>query len=344
MKTIREMSIAAQREALTIIGEMKAGSRSTGIDWADDIQAGSVTVQEMIGTGDGAQDFLEKTTYDAYQGREAVELLYKDIYSTREDATFPKVMTAKEYGPVQVVFVEKLEGEEVKFGELGPGQEKTVRFHTYAAGLEWSEDMVEYNEFWSLTDASIAFGENYNKLLNHLHLYPIISGSYTTTGGGDQGQKTAQKEGTAQLIAWNSNLITTLERVRTVLPKGSIVLHNSSDSVYFERQIATDLLDDQGTPGPVKRWWSTLNFVEYDGEEVQVGDKTYTYGGVPAGFIFVIVPKRNFIEYIKHDLRIDSGRADISRLIVDQMVGRARRAVFAALGGVNGAVKVDIRA
>lgn len=340
---IRELSAKAQKEVLAIIGEMQAGKRTEGIAWGDDVAAGKVTIQEMIGTGDGTQDFLEKTTYDAYQGRENVALLYKEIYSTREDATYPKVMTAKEYGPVQVAFVEKLEGGEVKFGELAPGTEKVVRFHTYAAGLEWSEDMVEYNEFWSLTDASIAFGENYNKLLNHLHLSPIITASYTTTGGGDAAQKAAQIDGTAQLIAWDTNLINTLETAFAVLPKGTILLINSADSVYLERQIATDIFTD-GTAGPIKRLFSTLKLVAYDGAEVQVGDRVYNYGGVSSGYAYLIVPKKNFIEYIKHDLRIDSGNADLSRLIVDQMVGRARRAVFSAVGGRDGCIKIDIRA
>lgn len=341
---IREASVKAQKEALRVIGEMQSG-KSQGIQWGEDVESGKATIQEMIGTGDGAQDFLEKTTYDAYQGRENVDLLYKEIYTTREDATFPKLLTAREYGPVQVVFVEKFEGGEVKFGELAPGTEKVVRFHTYAAGLEWSEDMVEYNEFWSLTDASLAFGENFNKLLNHLHISPILTANYVTTGSTDESQKTAQKDGTAQLIAWDTDFISTWERALTVLPAGSIVLRNSSDTVYMERAVAQDLLDNQtGTPGPVKRIFSTYKFIDYDGEEVQVGDRTYVYGGVPAGFVFIVVPKKNFVEYIKHDLRIDSGNADVSRLIVDQMVGRARRAVFAAVGGKNGAVKVDIRA
>ncbi len=122
-----------------------------------------------------------------------------------------------------------------------------------------------------------------------------------------------------------------------------MVLQNSIDSIYLERQIATDILTD-GTPGPIKRKFSTLTFIPYDGEEVQVGNRTYTYGGVTAGFLHLVVPKKNFIEYIKHDLRLDSGNADLSRLIVDQMVGRARRAVFAAVGGRDGAVRIDIRA
>lgn len=340
---IHDISIKAQKEALKVIGEMKAGT-SAGIQWSDDVAAGTATIQEMIGTGDGAQDFLEKTTYDAYQGREAFPLLYKEIYTTREDASFPKLMTAREYGPVQVVFVEKFEGGEVKFGELAPGTEKVVRFHTYAAGLEWSEDMVEYNEFWSLTDASVAFGENYNKLLNHMHLSPIITGSYTTTGGTVEAKKLAQKAGTAQLVAWSTDFVTTMEAAMAILPAGSIILHNSSDAIYFQREVAKDLLDTVGTPGPVKSKWGTYKFIPYDGEEVVVGDRTYVYGGVATGFIYVITPKKNFVEYIKHDLRIDSGNADISRLIVDQMVGRARRAVFAAIGGKTGAIKVDIKA
>lgn len=340
---LKELSAKAQREALTVIGEMKAGKRTEGIEWGDDLVSGKATVQEMIGTGDGASDFLEKTTYDAYQGREGVALVYQDIYRTREDTSFPKVMTAKEWGAVQVVFVEKLEGGEVKFGEMGPGTEKVVRFHTYAAGLEWSEDMVEYNEFWSLSDASIAFGENYNKLLNHLHMSPILTATYVTTGGTAATQSAAQKAGTAQLVAWSTDLITTLQRAFEVLPKGSILVHHSSDSIYIEREIAKDLNTDN-TTGPIKRKFDTLKLVPYDGDTVEVGNRVYTYAGQTAGFAHLVVPKRNFVEYIKHDLRIDSGDGDLSRLIVDQMVGRARRAVFAAVGGVDGAVRIDIRA
>lgn len=341
---MHEASFKAQAEARRVIGEMKAGSRTEGMTWAEDIQTGKVTLREMIGTGDGVQDFLEKTTYDAYQGRENVPLVYKDIYSTRENRAFPKVMVAKEYGAVQLVFVEKLEGGEVKFGELGPGTEKVVRFKTYAAGLEWSEDMVEYNEFWEVTDRAQAFGENYNKLLNHLHMSPILTANYTTTGGDVNAKREAQRNGTAQLIPFDTSLVKTWETVMRVLPRGAIVLINSIDRIPVERAIATDLLDDQGTPGPVKRQFQTYSIMEYDGDEIEVGKHRYTYAGVPAGFAIVVVPKRNFIEYIKHDLIIDSGNPDLSRLIVDQTVGRARRAVAAAVGGQDGAVKVDLYA
>jgi hypothetical protein len=55
---------------------------------------------------------------------------------------------------------------------------QVVSFVTYAAGIEYNEDIIEYNQTWKVTEVAIAFGEAYNKLLNHIHLYPIISGSY----------------------------------------------------------------------------------------------------------------------------------------------------------------------
>lgn len=342
---IQKALVEAPQAAKTVIAEMKAGSRDTGLEWGPAIINGEATVKEMIGTDDGASDFLEKTTYDVYQGREAVELVYKTIYSTREDANFPRLIRAKEYGPVQVVFLEKFEGGEVRFGSLAPGVEKVVEFKTYAAGLEWSEDMVEYNEFWSLTDAGLAFGEAYNKLLNHLHLGPIVTGTYVTTGGGIAAQKAKQEDPdtpAAQLVAFDTDVKTTLQNAFDVLPLADYALINSGDSDYLEREVAKDLLDDD-SQGPVRRRWDRISKVIYDGSTVDVDERTYTYDGVDAGFVYLLVAKRQFTEYIKHDLRLDSDDGDLSRLIVSQLVGRARRAVFAGLTGKYGVIKVDIR-
>lgn len=333
--------------AKTVIAEMKSGKRTTGLEWSEDLGAGKTTLKEMIGTDDGAREFIEKTTFDVYQGRESVPLLYKGIYRTQTDANFPKTMTTEEFGPVEVVFLEKLEGEEVVFGTLGAGVEKVVRFVTYAAGIEYDEDILEWNQTWRVSEISVAFGESYNKLLNHIHLYPIVAGSYTTTGGGLAAQKTAQEGtysagGTAQLIAFDTDVATTLRNALSVLPRGTIILANTADAYKLEDAIAGAMLAD-ASPSVVKRTLNAANIIFYDGDEVTVGEKTYTYTGVTAGYCYLIVPGgRNFREYIKHDLRVDSGDGDLSRLILSQVVGRARRAVLATLGTKYGAVKVDI--
>lgn len=337
---------AAEAEVLakSVIKEMKDGKRSTGLEWADELANGKTTIKEMIGTDDGAREFIEKTTYDLYQGRESVPLLYKPFYRTQTDSNFPKTMTTEEFGPVEVVFLEKLEGEEVVFGSLGPGVTKVVSFVTYAAGIEYDEDILEWNQTWRVSEISIAFGEAYNKLLNHIHLNPLIGGSYTTTGGGLAAQKVAQEAGTAQLIAFDTDVATTLRNALTVLPRGTLILANSADQFKLEDAIAGSMLAD-ASPSQVKRVLNPANIVYYDGDEITVGEKTYTYTGVTAGFIYLVVPGgRNFREYIKHDLRVDSGDGDLSRLILSQVVGRARRAVLAALGTKYGAIKVDIAA
>jgi len=341
---LQEVSEKAVSQAQNIISEMKAGKRDKGIDWSKDVLEGKVTIKEMIGTDDGSEAFVEKVTYDLYQGRENVPLLYGPIYTTKTDANYPKTLTAEEYGPVQVVFLEKLEGGEVKFGDLGPGETKVVTFHTWAAGIEYNEDMVEYNQTWKISEIGIAFGEAYNKLLNHLHLYPIISGTYVTTGGGLAAQKAAQEDGTAQLIAWDTDLETTLRNALTVLPRGTILLINSADQFVIEDAIAGSLYADNATPSIVRRKLLPSNIIIYDGDEVEVGGKTYEYTGVTAGYAYLLVPKKNFTEYVKHDLRVDTGDGDLSRLVLDQVVGRSRRGVLTALGGKYGAVKIDIAA
>jgi len=334
----------AASKAESIIKEQKA------LDWSEEVKAGKVTIKEMIGTDDGAREFIEKTTYDLYSGRENIPLLYKDVYSTISDSNLPKTLTEEEFGPVQVVFLEKFEGGEVKFGVLGPGTEKSVSLHTYAAGIELSEDMVEWNQTWRMSEVGVAFGEAYNKLLNHLHLSPIINGTYTTTSGGLQAQKAAQEgdpvkgtAGIAQLIAYSTDLPTTLRNALTVLPRGSILLINSADRYAIEDAIAASMYADT-SPSVVKQRMNAANIIEYDGDSVVVGGKEYLYPGVTSGYAYFIAPKRNFREYIKHDLRTDSGDGDLSRLIVTQMVGRARRGLLASLGGKYGAVKIDIAA
>jgi hypothetical protein len=334
----------APETALKIIQEMKDGKRETGLDWGDDIRTGKVRINEMIGTDDGSREFIEKITYDLYSGRENIPLLYKSIYTTIQDSALPKTLTAEEFGPIQVVFLEKYEGGEVKMGALGAGVEKVVNIVTWAAGVEYNEDMIEYNQTWRISEIGVAFGEAYNKLLNELHLSPIIDGSYTTTGGGLTAQKAAQKAGTAQLIAFNTDIKTTLRDAISVLPAGTILLINSSDRFAIEDAIYGSLYADNATPSVVRRKLNPVNIVEYDGEEVEVGGKTYTYTGVTAGFCYLIVPKVNFKEYIKHDLRVDSNDGDLSRLIVSQVIGRARRGVLAGLSGKNGCIKVDIAA
>jgi len=336
-----KLQVISEMAALTAMKKIKAGE---SIGWHPDFATGKVTIAEMIGTDDGSREFIEKVTYDAYQGRENVPLLYKPLFSTKSDPNFPQTMTAKEFGPVEVVFFEFNEGGEVVFGSLGPESEKVVSITTYAAGLEYSEDMEVYNQTWRISDIGAAFGEAFNHLLNHIHLSPIISASYTTTGGGLSGQRTAQYEGTAQLIAWSTDLKTTLTNAIQVLPRGTKFLINSFDRFAMEAALAAAMYQDNSPTALKSKFNPADAFIEYDGATLTLGKRTYTYTGVTQGYAYLVAPKRQFVEYVKHDLLIDGGVGDRSRLILNEMVGRARRGALVAVGGEYGAVKIDIAA
>lgn len=301
-----------------------------------------VTVAEMIGTGDVPTEFLETVQYNLEEGREQVPLLYKPIYTTTSQRDLPEVVVRKSPGSASLVFLRKLSGGEVVFGTLEPGEEALVRIYTWAAGLEFDEDFVEYNKLYDISRLSRVFGQNYNKLLNHLHLGPFTTGSFTTTGSTVAQQKAAQEAGTAQLIPAQVNLADTFRRALEVLPAGTIVLHNSADTYTIEDAIAGDYLSDDRTPSSAKRRLEASNFIVYDGTSITVGGKTYDYDGVEPGYAYLITPKQNYEELEKHDLITDTREGSFTRLIMTQIIGRTRRGVFAAHGGAEGAVKIDL--
>jgi len=337
MKTITQLGIDAQ---LAVVQEMRETGSVPVMEFAP-----QAVISEMLGTDSGPSEFVEKVTYSSYQGRENVPLLYGSIYRTVSDSNLPKSLTEEQFGPLQAVFLQFFEGGEVKFGALGAGTTKTVTINTWTTGMEYNEDIVEFNETWKVTEIAVAFGEAYNKILNHLHLGPIISGTYVTTGGGIAAQKAKQEEvdgtGAAQLIAFNTDIATTLQDAITVLPKGTIMLINSADENRIDEAIAGAMYSDY-SPALVKRKFASITKVVYDGDSAVVRKKTYDYAGVTVGEAYLLVPKQNFVEYEKHGLRVDSNDGDLTRLVLSQVVGRTRRGVLAALSGKTGAIKIEL--
>jgi hypothetical protein len=58
----------------------------------------------------------------------------------------------------------------------------------------------------------------------------------------------------------------------------------------------------------------------------------------------LVSKSRNFRELEKQDLEVNSGDADVSRLVLEQQVGETWRGVLCLLGGVDGVVKIDLTA
>jgi len=296
-------------------------------------------VREMINTSQGQMALLEKVRIDVAFGLAEIPLLYGPIYRRIAPAGgFPGgVFQVDDYTlQADVVFLEKFEGGEVEFGTLRKGAPQTGVIKTYAAGFEWTEDMIEFDRTWSIEENNRAFGRAYNALLNHLHLGPIIGYNYTS----------------ANLTAFNNtggsnveNIHLTLQDAyrKTVLPgtgprrTGTVLLASEADRFDIEAALLTPVNDAQGNPLPN----IPINtIIYYDGEEITVGDDEYVYPGVEPGTCFLIFPQRKMVELVHHDLRIDIGPPDISRLIEGQQVGRSRRNLFANIA--ESVEKVDI--
>lgn len=282
-------------------------------------------ISEMITTSQGAMDLLEKVRIDIDTGLADVPLLYQPLYE-RVDGPFPG-------GSVQIggdvlfdaniVFQQKFEGEEVVFGTLArAGAPSFVPISTYAGGFEWTEDMIEFDRSYEIGMNARAFGRAYNYLLNHLHLSPIIAGTYSGTNA------IAANSGNGSLVA------NTLVQFQTAYRNGAmavpqrvptVILANEADRFQIEDALLTPVLDTQGN---VLRRVPVDTIIYYNGATVTNGVTSFTYPGVTQGTCFFIAPRARLKELVHHDMRVDVGPADISRLIEGQQVARARRGLY----------------
>lgn len=285
-------------------------------------------IREMLDTAQGQMALLEKVRIDVAFGLADIPLLYGPLYQRIAPAGgFPGGMyQVDEYTLTgNVIFVQKFEGGEVQFGTLAKGSPAVGSIKTYAAGFEWTEDMIEFDRTWQIELNNQAFGRAYNALLNHMHLSPIIGGTYTggnATAANATGATTAEKTNLTFQAAYQASVVASPRRTGTVL------LASEANRFQIETALLTPVNDSAGNPLPNV---PINTIIYYDGESITVGSDVYAYAGVTSGICFLVFPQRKLKELVHHDLRIDIGAADISRLVEGQQVGRTRRDLFANL-------------
>jgi hypothetical protein len=286
------------------------------------------TAGEIIATPPNLAQFVTKTVVDLNLGREQVPLLYPAVYTrTITDANLTEnVDVGAIMARASVVFLQHMEGGEVRFGTRTLTPRQTVPLVTYAAGFEYTEDLVEYDKTWEISQLNEALGRAYNALLNHIHLYPIISYTYAAKNQtpADATGSTFREKMRATLKA---GLIHSGSDVATDTGLGrspNVLLAHSSRRWDIEEALQRFVVS--GTEYPALAGIDTLVF--YDGYSITVGSRKYVYPGVPTNKAYLVDTSTYLIELVKHDLRTDAGVGDLSRLIQQQIVSRARRGVF----------------
>lgn len=276
------------------------------------------------GSTEQFKDLLRKVVLDVELGRERVQLLYKPIYQTISDANLPRLIDGKWALRGTVVFTEHVEGEEIKFGKLQAEEGPVARIVTYAAGFEYTKELKDFNESFTIELLNQAMGEAYNALLNHLHLGPIINFNYP------ESNKTAY-QGEPEEPRWvgvYKTLVKAMADATVAKRPGTVLLASSVDQFDIETALKGGY-QIGGTVYPAIQGIRTV--IYYDGWETTVGRKTYTYPGVTPGKAYLIRPQGGFKELIKRDLVIEATSGDLSRLVESKIVGYAYRGVYAAV-------------
>lgn len=271
-------------------------------------------VYEFVGTDDFGTEWSERRRYEVDAGRDQVPILYTPIYREIRDANLPRNVPLLRIGPGGVVLEEVLEGGEVKFASIG-SSEATARIRHYGVGLEYSKDLVVFNELWNVPLVERQVGIAYNALLNHIHLSPILTATYTAanqTAANTGGATTTEdffltiEDGIA-----NSRLDTTNPR------RGPYALLVSSANLFAVERALTRV-PQQGVELQSRAIDAVQSIIAYDGWTGTRGGKTVSYGGVASGTAYLIdLANRDmdFLSFMKQDLMQDGMQEDVSRFL-----------------------------
>lgn len=284
-------------------------------------------VYEFIGTDTFGEEWYTRQRYEVDAGRLEVPILYTPIYSVINDANLPRNVSINKLGPGGVVLEEIQEGGEVKFATIASSQE-SVQIKHYGVGLEYSDDLVAFNELWTVPVVERQVGRAYNALLNHLHLGPILDYAY---GAGNQ---TAANSAGATTV---EDFFLTIEDAITEAkadqtnprPGPYVLLVNSGKSFVIERALTR--VPQQGNTIQSSALDMIQGVIAYDGWTGTRGKKTVTYPGVASGkgyLIHVGDQMMDFVSYMKQGLEEYGRDEDVSRFLL-QIVWDTRFGVYA---------------
>jgi hypothetical protein len=278
------------------------------------VQQNGQHIYEFIGTDSFGTQWNERRRYEIDAGRIEEPLLYQPIYDIIADATLPKNVSVNKMGPGGVVFEEVFEGGEVKFSSV-TSSEFSVPIRHWATGLEYSKDLVIFNELWRVPVFERAMGIAHNALLNHLHLYPIISATYAA---GNQTAFVTTGSTDAEDLFLTIQAGISASRTDTTNPRRGpyILLVSSAD--LFRVEMALTRVPQEGFTRQSSAIDMISAVIAYDGWTGTRGAKATTYTGVTSGKAYLIntgYRGMDFQSYVKQDLQQEGTQEDVSRFL-----------------------------
>jgi hypothetical protein len=293
-----------------------------------EMRQGSKLIYEFIGSGDFGAEWNTRRRYEVDAGRVEVPILYTPIYDVINDPSLPKIVPLLNVGPGGAVLEEVFEGGEVKFMSV-TSSESSVTMRHFGVGLEYTKDLVIYNQLWNVPMMERAVGKAYNALQNHLHFNPILTASYSTpnqTGAVTSGA--TDEEDT--LLTLQAGIVAA--RTDTTHPRSGPYALLISSANQFQIERALTRVPQVGTTKQSSAIDAITSVIAYDGWTGTRGRKVTTYTGVNSGKAYLIDLSHkslDFQSYVKQGLDSAIGNSDVSRFILDQIVWDCYQGVYA---------------
>lgn len=271
-------------------------------------------VYEFVGTDTFGAEWYTRQRYEVDSGRQEEPILYLPIYEEIRDSSLPKNVGVQRLGPGGVVLEEIFEGGEVKFATI-ESSEFSVPIRHWGTGLEYSKDLVVFNELWRVPVIERAVGIAYNALLNHVHLSPILTATY---GSANQSAAVTSGATTVEDFFLTVEAGITASKSDTTNPRRGpyILLINSAQQFTVEK--ALQQVPQQGAAQQSSALDMVRSVVAYDGWTGVRGNKTVTYPGVTSGKAYLISQQyrgQDFQSFMKQDLMEEGRDQDISRFL-----------------------------
>lgn len=275
-------------------------------------------VYEFIGTDNFGAEWNRRQRYEIDAGREEEPILYLPVYDVVSDSSLPQNITVNTMGPGGVIVEEVFEGGEVKFSGISQGQ-YVVSVRHWATGLEYSKDLVVYNQLWNVAIFERQLGVAHNALLNHLHFGPILTFTYAAAN-----QTPAATGGANKVEDYFLTIESaiTASKADTANPRrGPYTLLASSANAFIIERALTRVAQEG-----FARQSSALDMIRdviiYDGWTGTRGMKSVTYPGVTAGKAYLISQQyrgQDFRSFEKQGLQNEGTEEDISRFLTQSV-------------------------
>lgn len=271
-------------------------------------------VYEFIGVDSFSDEWNQRRRYEVNAGRDEEPQVWQPIYSAVNDASLPENINIYKIGPGGVVFEEVFEGGEVKFASVS-SSEASVRIRHYGQGLEYSKDLVVFNQLWRVPIVERQMGIAYNALLNHIHLTPIITATYAAAN--QTAANTSGSTSTEDIYLTIEDAIVNSKADGTNPRRGPYVLLIASGDMFkIERALRSEVQSQFALQSSARDMVRSV--IAYDGWTGTRGAKTTTYTGVTSGTAYLIDlahQSEDFQSYMKQDLMQDGQDEDASRFM-----------------------------